>query len=226
MKNIFLLIKNVNNYGFLIFFKIIFYELINIIIFRDFRSLKYEQKSSDSYYLTKDKKKYNTPYIPTPYYFLNLIKKYFKKIKIDKFIFLDLGCGYSRTQYFFSRGFDSLFIGYDYNANIINFLKKKKLNKANFYSSNLRKKNTIRSLISNISKYKKNRKLIVFFSDSFDFYLLNKILIEISRKYSFYCVLINIKKKNFLKIRYKTLFYQNFKMKNRNIKIVKINASK
>ena len=225
MKNIFLLLKNINNYGIFTFCKIVFYELINSIIFKDFKSLKYEQKKFDSYNLTKHSKIYNTPYIPTPYYFLSLIRNYFIKIKISKILFIDLGCGYSRTQFFFSKSFDSYFIGYDYNDNIINYLKNKKINRAKFYSSNLREKSTVKSLITNINKYK-NRNLLVFFSDSFDLYLLNEILINISKKCNFYCILINIKKNNLLKIKYKTVFNKSFKMKNRNIKIIKIDVQR
>ena len=85
-----------------------------------------EEANKDYYEKTTKKNTYDTPYIPTPYYFLKIICLFLKKIKDDNFLILDLGCGYSRVQYFFSSYFNSIFFGVDINGRIIDELKKKK----------------------------------------------------------------------------------------------------
>ena len=191
--NLILLLKNINNYGISIFFKIIYFEIYNILKFWDFSSIVYEDKKSSTYEFTKKSKTYDTPYIPTPYYFLSIISNFLKNKKINNFIFLDLGCGYSRTQNYFSRCFKQFFLGVDLNKKIILSLKKRKIKDSLFFNLNLRKKKNIDFLIKKIVKIKENRKLIVFFSDSFDLFLLNRILKSFSNKLNFYCILINVK---------------------------------
>ena len=125
--NFLLLLKNINNYGIFQIFKIIFYELFYTIKFNDFNSLSYDDKESSSYENAKKKDIYDTPYIPTPYYFLRILSLFLKKKNLDNFLILDLGCGYSRVQYFFSTNFKSFFFGVDINKEIIQSLKKKKI---------------------------------------------------------------------------------------------------
>ena len=76
-----MLLKNINNYGIGTFFKIIFFEIYNIIKFWDLSSIIYDDKMSNKYEFTKQNRTYNTPYIPTPYYFLNIISNFLKKKK-------------------------------------------------------------------------------------------------------------------------------------------------
>jgi len=220
--NLILLLKNINNYGISIFFKIIYFEIYNILKFLDFSSIIYEDKKSSTYEFTKKSKTYDTPYIPTPYYFLSIISNFLKNKKINNFIFLDLGCGYSRTQNYFSRCFKQFFLGVDLNKKIFLSKKKKKIKDSLFFNLNLRKKKNIDFLIKKIVKIKENRKLIVFFSDSFDLFLLNRILKSFSNKLNFYCILINVKNQNFLSIKYERLFFYKFNNRQRNIKIIKI----
>ena len=123
--NILLLFKNIKNYGFIEILKITLYELFYIIKFRDLNSLSYDDKNSGTYENVYKKNVYDTPYIPTPFYFLKIICLYLKKIKSNNFLILDLGCGYSRVQYFFSSYFNSFFFGVDISKIIINKLKKK-----------------------------------------------------------------------------------------------------
>ena len=125
--NFLLLLKNVNNYGIFEVLKILLYEIFFIIKFKDFNSLSYDEKESDTYEHTIDKDTYDTPYIPTPFYFLKILCLFFKKEKINNFLILDLGCGYSRVEYFFSSYFKTNFFGVDINTKIIQKLKKKKL---------------------------------------------------------------------------------------------------
>ena len=220
--NFILLLKNINNYGISNFFKIIFFEIYNILKFWDFSSIIYEDKKSNTYEFTKQSKIYNTPYIPTPYYFLSIVSNFLKNKKINNFIFLDLGCGYSRTQHYFSCFFKQFFLGVDLNKKIILSLKKRKIKNSLFFHLNLRKKKNINFLIKKIVKLRENRKLIVFFSDSFDLFLLNRVLKSFSNKLNFYCILINVKNQNFLSIKYKRLFFKKFNNRQRNIKIIKI----
>ena len=144
MKNLFLFINNIWNYGIIIFFKIIYFEIFYTFKNLDFKSLRYEEFQNDSYDLTKKNKIYNTPYIPTPYFFLKIIRSFFIKNKIKNILFIDIGCGYSRSQTFFNN-FLSFFIGFDYNIKIINELKKKKLKNTKFYHKNFREKKNNRS---------------------------------------------------------------------------------
>ena len=60
--------------------KIILFEIYNILKFRDFNSITYEDKKSNTYEFTKKNEIYNTPYIPTPYYFLKIINDFLKSI--------------------------------------------------------------------------------------------------------------------------------------------------
>ena len=64
----------------------ILYEILFSIRFLNFKSLKYEEINNDNYFKTKNKKRYNTPYIPTPYYFLSKINKYFNSININNYL--------------------------------------------------------------------------------------------------------------------------------------------
>ena len=175
MKNLVLFIKNIKNYGLLIFLKIIFFEFLYTLKIFDFKSFKYEVFKNDDYELTKNNKIYNTPYIPTPYYFLKIVKEFFIKKKIKKIILIDLGCGYSRSQKFF-QSLSAFFLGFDYNSKIILNLQSQKIKNSRFYNVNLRNKNASKFLISKILKYKKNNQIVIFFSDAFVLYLLKKII--------------------------------------------------
>ena len=56
MNNILLLLKNIQNYGLIIFTKMILYEILFSIRFLNFKSLKYEEINNDNYFKTKNKK--------------------------------------------------------------------------------------------------------------------------------------------------------------------------
>lgn len=221
--NILLLIKNIENYGLFEVLKIITHEVYYIIKFRDFSSLSYDENQSGTYENAKKNKIYNTPYIPTPFYFLKIICIFFKKLKKDNLLILDLGCGYSRVQYFFSSYFNSLFIGADINKKIIDDLKKKKIKKSNFLNINLRRDKDLDLLINKTQKIKMKRDLLIFFSDSFDVDLLKKVLKNFSNKFNFYCILVNVRNTSFLSKKYDILFNKEFKNPQRNIKVFKVN---
>ena len=223
MKNLVLFIKNINNYGFIVFIKIFIFEIFYTFKALDFKSLKYEVFKDDIYELTKKNKIYNTPYIPTPYFFLKIVRNFFIKRNIKKIVLVDLGCGYSRSERFFKR-LSSFFLGFDYNLGIIKQLNNQKIKNSRFYNINLRDKNAPDFLIKKILKYKKkNNEIVIFFSDSFDLSLLNIILEKLSKKFRFYCIFINFKNKHFFKKKQKFLFLKVFKNKRRNIYITKLN---
>jgi len=136
--NILLLFKNIKNYGFIEILKITLYELFYIIKFRDLNSLSYDDKNSGTYENVYKKNVYDTPYIPTPFYFLKIICLYLKKIKSNNFLILDLGCGYSRVQYFFSSYFNSFF----FDVNLLKKVLKSLSNEFNFYCILINVKNT------------------------------------------------------------------------------------
>ena len=221
MYNLFLLFKNINNYGLVVVIKILFFEAYYTLKYLDLDSLKYEDKQSNTYEATKEQKEYNAPYIPTPYYFLKIASDFLKDKKMNDIFFMDLGCGYSRTQHFFSDKFKSFFFGVDIDKNIISELKKKKIKSSIFLHLDLRKKKSLKKIIEIIKKNKKEKNLIIFFSDSTDLTLLKKILMNISKFFSFNCILINLKNKKIFTKKYKTVFNKTFNNYQRNITVIK-----
>lgn len=117
---IFLFIKNIKNYGYINSIKIIFYELI---FFKGFREYKLIENNDTSYVNSKVKNVYNTGFLPTPYYFLIIIKRYLIQNKLKNFNFIDLGCGFSRPAFFLNNFFKIKYFGFEINKNL---LKKKK----------------------------------------------------------------------------------------------------
>jgi hypothetical protein len=102
-----LLIGNIKKRGFLYTFIICYYELIYFFAtnFRDFASSNISHYySNPRTYISINGKKYiksyDTPHVPTPYYFLDIIKKQIKKMKVEDFTFIDFGCGSGRVTNF------------------------------------------------------------------------------------------------------------------------------
>ena len=223
MYNLFLLLKNINNYGLVVVVKILFFEAYYTLRYLDLDSLKYEDKQSNTYQATKNQKEYNAPYIPTPYYFLKMASDFLKEKKINDILFMDLGCGYSRTQHFFADKFESFFFGVDIDKDIISSINKKKIKDSIFLHLDLRKTESLSRINKIIKKNKKEKELIIFFSDSTELTLLNKILTNISKNYQFNCILINLKNKEIFKKKYKTIFNKTFNNYQRNITVIKPN---
>ena len=155
---------------------------------------------TSSYEDTKNKINYDTPYSPTPYYFLYQLKKFFKKKFLQNYIFIDFGCGAGRVLKFFYNNFDEL-IGIDINSNFKKYFKH--FIKINFYNLNLRENESF----SKIKKIEKNK--IFFFYEPFDFLLVKKFLQLVNKED--YVILINydLKLNNF-----KTIFEKKIKYKN------------
>ena len=158
MRNLILLIKNINNYGIFVFLKIIFYEFLFLFSKKNIISLKHDSNHTSSYNETKSKKNYNTPYIPTPYYFLAIIKNLFVLKKLNNFSLIDFGCGYSRSFFYFSKYFKLNYIGIDINKKIINVMKDFQFNKTEFFHCNLKNKNKRKRQVKKRYKIKSNKK--------------------------------------------------------------------
>ena len=51
-------------------------------------------------FFQKKNKVYNSPYCPTPIYFLKIILLFLKNFDLKKYTFIDFGSGAGRTLYF------------------------------------------------------------------------------------------------------------------------------
>jgi len=202
IKILFLFIQSINSYGIINSIKIIFFEIIGLIILRDLKSLSYSEANSSSYSDSKKLKEYNVPYIPTPYYFLYLIKNFLLTLNSDKINLIDIGCGYCRPAKYLSKKFKITFTGVELDTNISNEIireKNKNFKIYNFDLRNLRKT----SFFFNKS-IKSNTNNLLLLSDTVEINLINKILNTINNKAKITLVLVNTK--------YKKLNTKNFKI--------------
>ena len=87
-------LKSINSCAISTSAQIIFFEVVALIFLKDIKSLSFNDDKTSSYSASKKSSKYNVPYIPTPYYFLYLIKKYLFSLNINKINLIDIGCGY------------------------------------------------------------------------------------------------------------------------------------
>mgnify|MGYP001170768400 CR=1 FL=1 len=160
-----LFILNIKTYGFFITFLIGYYELIYSFI----DNFKYFKSSTLHNYIKikKSSKSYDTPYIPTPYYFLKVIEKQMIKIGIKDFTFIDFGCGPGRVTNYFKNIF-KIAIGIDKNKNYKKFSTSPK---QKFIHLNLRNLNKLNKIEKNIIG---NRAL--YFNEPFDIFLVIKII--------------------------------------------------
>ena len=145
-----LLTLSIKNYGYLDTFRICYYELIYSFI----ENFKYTKSTTlNDYYKTKKtSKSYDTPYVPTPYYFLKIIEKQIikikvkTKIKIKDYTFIEFGCGAGKVTNFFKNYF-KIAIGIDKNKN---FKKFSTSSKQRFIHLNLRNLNKLSKIEKNI----------------------------------------------------------------------------
>jgi len=117
--------KNIKNYGVYNFILIIIYEIINLLLLKRF-DLFYDESKTNSYIEVREgSKKFNGPYLPTPYYILSIINQEIKKHNFTDHVFIDFGCGACRVINYFNDYFKKL-IGIDINAKFKNKLISKK----------------------------------------------------------------------------------------------------
>ena len=202
---LFLFLKNMKYYGYFNSLKIIFYELNYFSIYKAFKEYKLINSSFTSYQHSNKKVKYNTGYLPTPYFFLIEIKKYLQKKKISKFNFIDLGCGYSRPAIFFNKYFNIKYFGFDINQKLLPAANKR--GKFNFFCINLRNKSKLIKILK--KKINKNNLNIFFIADPFDINLINEIISKLKKeKLLKIVILMNIN-------------FSNLNKKNLNIEFIK-----
>ena len=195
--NSILALKNVNRYGFLLILKSIFYEIYYSIKFKDFTFFSYDPNDNieTSYEDSKIKNMYSAPNIPTPFYFLELIKDYMKSQNFNDFNLIDLGCGSGRLIKYFDYNFNIKFLGIDFSKKIIEE-NKVKFNKDNyrFYNLDLKKienKSDLDLIDNSFPNYKKN---VVFISDSIDALSIKKIIPIFKTKFGYYLfIMVNQK---------------------------------
>ena len=170
---VFLFIKNIKNYGYINSIKIIFYELI---FFKSFREYRLIENNDTSYVNSKVKNIYNTGFLPTPYYFLIIIKKYLIQNRLKNFNFIDLGCGFSRPAFFLNNFFKIKYFGFEINKNL---LKKNNTRSFKFFCLNLRNTNKLIKILK--KNIKSNQINIFFIADPFDIFLINEILNKLGK---------------------------------------------
>mgnify|MGYP005990687223 CR=1 FL=1 len=206
-----LFLKTINCYGIVNSGKIFFFELIGLIFLRDLESLSYDDDETSSYLETKKTGEYNVPYIPTPYYFLYLIKKNLLASNIKKINFIDIGCGYCRPAKYLSKKFDLNFSGIELSKDITKKVMDEKNINFKIYNFNLRDKKKTKSFFKN--NLKKNINNVIIISDTVEINQINKIFKSLDNHTKIILIFINVKYKKFknkkFKIKKKILFKQN-----------------
>ncbi len=199
-----LVITNTKNYGISQTLILIIFEIIYSLNPKYNKHIFFDESLSDKYSVAKKNKVYNSPYCPTPIYFLKIISWFLKNFSLKKFTFIDFGSGAGRTLFFFNKYFKN-FYGIEFNKAYKKFYKKKE-----FILCDLRKKNDFKFL------KRKNNFFILFFFDPFEQHLVEKIVSNFKGK-KYILVLINYKK---LANKYgKKLFSKGFINKNKNIRV-------
>tara|TARA_Y100000294_G_scaffold156495_1_gene157407 strand:- start:2142 stop:2660 length:519 start_codon:yes stop_codon:yes gene_type:complete len=155
--NIFLIIKNINNYGILTFLYASIIEIYFLLKFWDFHSFTHDDSATSTYEETKINQIYNTQHTPTPYFFLLKALDFIKKEKINDFILIDMGCGYGRVGKFFLSRTKCEFYGLEINNKFIDKMKNFSLKNKNFniYCIDLRNKEFRNKIFDTIKNKKK-----------------------------------------------------------------------
>ena len=122
-----LVITNIKNYGIFQTLILIAYETIYSLHIQYNKHIFFDESVSDKYIFSKKNKVYNSPYCPTPIYFLKIILLFLKNFDLKKYTFIDFGSGAGRTLYFFKNKFKDLY-GIEFNKSYSKFyiFKEKK----------------------------------------------------------------------------------------------------
>jgi len=216
MNNFKLLIGNIKSYGLKNILLIIIFEGIYSLNTKFRKHIFYDETHTDNYEKIKKNKnedveksiEYNSPYSPTPIYFLTIIKKEILKIsnKLENYCFIDFGCGAGRSIFFFDKIFKKK-IGIDINNNFKFFFKNEE-----FLNLDLRNLENARIKLEKIdSNY-----FFLYFYEPFDRGLVEQY-IKIFAKKKVLIVTINLKPMNNNDLI--ILFKKEFLNKTRNIMI-------
>jgi len=214
--NLYLILKNINNYGFFTFIYASIVELFYLFKFRDFYSYIHDNSVTSDYFDTKIKNNYNTQHTPTPYYFLSLACSFVKKLNYEDFIVVDMGSGLGRVGKFFLNKFNCSFYGLEINKIFVKKLNRfsKKNKKFKVYNVDLKNKKLRNEILSEIKK--QNKKIIIFFSDPFDIGTILNIL-KFFKKKEHIVIGVNVNYLNKLFTCYKIEFSKFFKNKLRHV---------
>jgi SAM-dependent methyltransferase len=140
------LINNYKFYGLYNYIKIIFYEIFYQIYFLRFSDFKTNRPLNIK--IKSKRNSYNEKYLPTPYYFLEIInQQIFNKRKV----LIDFGCGNGRVLNYFNNRFSNL-IGFDLNLDFLNLKTSNKSIQINKFD--LRKISLFKKRYSNLKKKK------------------------------------------------------------------------
>jgi hypothetical protein len=207
MKIFKIVFKNIENYGILTISLILIYEIINLFKLKKL-NLFYDELKTNSYEEARlSPKKFNGPYLATPFYILNIIRKEIGKSNFTDYIFIDFGCGACRVLNYFNNYFKKL-IGIDINLKFKNNITS---NKQIFINLDLRK-------IKKLKKIIKKTKYVLYFYEPFDLYLTKKI-IQLFKNNTVIIITVNVTK--IVNKRFKIIFIKHFRSIKKNIIIYK-----
>ena len=215
IKIIFLFLKSINSYGIITSTKIIYFEIVSLILLKDIKSLSFNDDKTSSYLASKKSSKYNVPYIPTPYYFLYLIKEYLFSLNINKINLIDIGCGYCRPAKYLSKKIFVRFSGMEINKDIADEIIKEKNKRFKIYNFNLRNAKKTKNFFKN--SFVNNLNNVLLISDTVEINLINNVLNKINYETKVTLVLINIKYRALRIKKFKIKKKILFKNKSRNI---------
>jgi SAM-dependent methyltransferase len=221
VNNLKLLLKNIKNYGLKDIILIILFEGIYSLNFKFRKHIFYDETCTDSYKNIKLKKsenenfktsiEYNSPYSPTPIHFLRIVKKEVLKISssLDKYCFIDFGCGAGRSIFFFRDVFKKK-IGIDINERFKKYFKNDK-----FLNLNLRDFDDVKVKLTNID----SNFFLLYFYEPFDEGLVEKYIKLFTNKE---VIVVTINVKPIIDDNLNAVFKKEFPNKKRNI-IIYIN---
>lgn len=215
LKIFLLFLKTISSYGIVNSGKIFFFELTGLIFLRDLKSLSYDDDETSSYLETKKTDEYNVPYIPTPYYFLYLIKKMLFQLEIKKIRLIDIGCGYCRPAKYLAKKFELSFAGIELSQDIAKKVIDENNEKFKIYNFNLRDIKKTKSFFEN--NLKKNINNVIIISDTVEINQINKIFKTLDNHYKIILIFINVKFKKFKNKKFKVKKIILFKKNSRSI---------
>lgn len=210
-----LYLNTINSYGIICSIKILIFEILGLIFIKDFKSLNYNDEKTSKYNDTKTYRKYDVPYIPTPYYFLYIIKKTLLKFNIKSFKLIDIGCGYCRPAKYLSKNFQISFAGIEINKKIAKEIINEKIRKFKIYNFNIRNSRKIKFFFK--KNIKKNINNVIIISDTVEIEQINKIFKKLSYKEKIILIFINVKYQKFKNKFFSIKKILTFKKKSRSI---------
>jgi len=215
LKILILFLSTIRSYGVFNSIKIFFFEVYGLIYLWDLRSLTFDDEKSSTYKDTKKRGQYDVPYIPTPFYFLYLIKKVLYQLNIKKFNLIDIGCGYCRPAKYLAKKFELSFAGIELSQDIAKKVIDENNKKFNIYNFNLRDVKKTKSFFKN--NLKKNINNVIIISDTVEINQINKIFKALDNHYKIILIFINVKFKKFKNKKFKVKKTILFKKNSRNI---------